>query len=76
MTFFFMSALRYFLQILGIFYIVLALILVGTNVGRNKRGITRISSMKKETMQIMEGKGVKCEVVWDKDNEMFREVEV
>ena len=54
----------------------LALILVGTNVGRNKRGMTKISSKKKETMQIMEGKGVKCEVVENKDNEMLREVEV
>ena len=61
---------------LGIFYIVLALILIGTNVGRNKRGNTRISSEKKETVQIMEGKGVKCEVVGDKDNVVYMEEEV
>jgi hypothetical protein len=67
---------EYFLQILGIFYVVLALILFGTNVGRNKRGNTKISSKKKETMQIMEGKGVKCEVVGDKDNAVYREEEV
>ena len=54
----------------------LALILFGTNVGRNKRGNTKISSKKKETMQIMEGKGVKCEVVGDKDNVVYREEEV
>ena len=40
----------------------LALILVGTNVGKNKRGNNTISSEKKETVQIMEGRIVKCEV--------------
>ena len=54
----------------------LALILVGTNVGQNKRGNTRISSEKKDTVQIMEGKGVKCEVVGDKDNVVYMEEEV
>ena len=54
----------------------LALILVGTNVGKNKRGKTTKSSEKKETIQIMEGKGVKCEVVGDKDNALYREEEV
>jgi hypothetical protein len=55
---------------------VLALILVGTNVGRNKSGITRISSKKKQTIQIMKGKGVKCELVGENDNEVYREEEV
>ena len=54
----------------------LALILVGTNVGRNKSIITRISLKKKETMQIREGNGVKCEVVGDKDNVVYRGEEV
>ena len=54
----------------------LSLILFGTNVERKKRGNTRISTEKKETMQIMEGKGVKCEVVEDKDSVVYREEEV
>ena len=54
----------------------LALILVGTNVGKNKRGNTRISSEKKETIQIMDGSTVKCEVVVDINNVVYREVEV
>jgi hypothetical protein len=55
---------------------VFALILFGTNVGKNKRGNTKTLSKKKETMQIMKGKGVKCEVVGDKDNVVYREEEV
>ena len=54
----------------------LALILVGTNVGKNKRGNTTILSEKKETVQIMERRIVKCEVVGDKDNVVYREEEV
>ena len=54
----------------------LALILVGTNVGQNKRGYTAKSSEKKDTVQIMEGKGVKSEVVGDMDNVVYSEEEV
>jgi hypothetical protein len=32
--------------------------------------------MKKQTVQFMEGKGVKCEAVGDKENVVYREEEV
>ena len=54
----------------------LALILFGTNVGLNKSGNTTISEKKKQTVHFMEGKGVKCEVVGDNDNVVYREEEV
>ena len=60
-----------FFQILGVFYIVLAIILVGTN----KKGGS-VSEGKKHTVQVMEGRGVKCEVVGDKENTVFLEEEV
>ena len=58
------------------FYIVLAIILVGTNIGRQKKRGDSVLVGKKHTVQVMEGRGVKCEVVGEKDNAMFFEEEV
>ena len=62
-----------FFQILGVFYIVLAIILVGTNIGRQNKGGDSVLVGKKHTVQVMEGRGVKCVVVGDKDNSVFLE---
>ena len=64
------------IKVLGIFYIVLALILVGTNMGRNKRKIAKKPGVKRNMKQVMEGKGVKSEVVGDYDNGLYSEEEV
>ena len=51
----------------------LAIILVGTNIGRQKKGGDSVLVGKKHTVQVMEGRGVKCVVVGDKDNSVFLE---
>ena len=53
------------------FYIVLALILVGTNTGRKMRRIAKMPGVKRNLMQVMEGKGVKSEVVGDNDYGLY-----
>ena len=58
------------------FYIVLAIILVSTNIGREKGRADSLSVRKKDTVQVVEGKGVKCEVVGDKDITMFLKEDV
>ena len=45
----------------------MALILIGTNIGRDKRRMLKKPENKKQLVQFMEGKVVKCEVVGDKD---------
>ena len=57
----------FFFQFLGIFYIALAIVLIGTNIGRDKRKRAKKPENKKQLVQLMEGKEVKCEVVGDKD---------
>ena len=58
------------------FYIVLALILVGTNTGCKKRRIAKKPGVNKNLMQVMEGEGVKNEVVGVNDNGLYSEEEV
>ena len=58
------------------FYIILAIILVGTSIGRKKNGAIPMSGDKKHTVQVVEGNGVKCEVVGDKDITVYLEEEV
>ena len=60
---------------LAVFYLILAIVLVGTNVGRKKTGKGKCED-KKQTVQVIEGKGVKCEVVGDRLNTVFLEEEV
>ena len=63
------------MQILGVFYLLLAILLVGTNCGRKIRLKTGGEDMK-NTVQVMEGKEVNCKVVEDKENIDFSEDEV
>ena len=63
------------MQILGVFYLLLAIILVGSNCGRRIRLKTGGEDMK-NTVQVMEGKEVNCKVVEDKENIVFLEDEV
>ena len=58
------------------FYIVLALILVGTNTGHKKRRIAKMPGVKRNLMQVIEGKGVKSEVVGDNDYGLYSGEEV
>ena len=60
---------------LAVFYLILGIILVGTNVGRKKDSKGKCEN-KKQTVQVMEGKGVTCEVVGDRMNMVFLEEEV
>ena len=60
---------------LAVFYLILGIILVGTNVGRKKDSKGKCEN-KKQTVQVMEGKGVTCEVVGDRLNMVFLEEEV
>ena len=63
-------------QILGLFYLILAVFLVGTNIGRRSRNKVEEERMnKKQTVQVLEGSGVKCEVV-GKQETVYLEEEV
>ena len=44
--------------------------------GGNKRSITKKPGVKKNMMQVVDGKGVKSQVVGDMDNGMYSEEEV
>ena len=69
------NEISFFLQILGLFYMMLAIILVGTNCGR-KKGMEEEDEDMKKTVQVMEGKEVKCKVIGNKENIVFLEEEV
>ena len=45
----------------------MAVILIGTNIGRDKRRMVKKPENKKQLVQFMEGKVVKCEVVGDRE---------
>ena len=62
-----------YFQILGLFYIMIAAILVGTNCGKEKRAG---GEDMKQTVQIMKGKDVKCELMGDNENFVFLEEDV
>jgi hypothetical protein len=52
-------------QFLGIFYLALAVLLVGTNVGRNGKDNLKKPGESVDCVQIMEGRGFKCHLVTD-----------
>ena len=60
--------LKILFQFLSLFYICLALLLVGTNLGCRKRRGEKQRGGKLEMVQYVEGKDIKCEVLGDKED--------